>query len=236
MIDAVDDLSEKIDQEFANEADVAAELHHKFSEVFLMAGKGERGERLEKFQQKRKFHALRALELRKQFYGERHELVAKDLFYAYGFIGTNEREYAALLMQAIEMMRETNPKNLNLPYMLEAYTARLILPDNEDKHAAYLQALLPPTAENKYQIAEKMLREALPIFREHYKKDNHAVFANECKLAYALAMQEKWTDFDEHYAVCRQGDTKSQNGGLPDTIRNCVELIEKILAEKNYKK
>ena len=67
VIDALEDLSDKIDTEFAGEADVAAELHHKFSEVFLMAETGETAGQKEKLGQRQKFHALRALELRKQF-------------------------------------------------------------------------------------------------------------------------------------------------------------------------
>ncbi|HLM59665.1 MAG TPA: serine/threonine-protein kinase, partial [Pyrinomonadaceae bacterium] len=191
VFDAVEDLSERIDTEFQGQPDVQAELHHKFSEVYLWVGRDKsNAAQAGIFRQKREFHALRALELRRQFYGERHELVAKDLFYAYGFLGTNDREYAAILMQAIEMMRETNPKNLNLPYMLEAYASRLMLPDTPETHETYRQAVTPPTDENKYQIAERFLLEALPIFRDHYKEDNSAIFMNECRLAYALAMQD----------------------------------------------
>ncbi|MEP6705050.1 MAG: serine/threonine-protein kinase, partial [Acidobacteriota bacterium] len=42
VIDALLDLSGKIDTEFAGEPDVAAELHHKFSEVFLWVAKDEK--------------------------------------------------------------------------------------------------------------------------------------------------------------------------------------------------
>lgn len=229
VIDALEDLSDKIDTEFATEADVAAELHHKFSEVFLMA---QTVETAEKFEQRRKFHALRALELRKQFYGERHELVAKDLFYAYAFIGKNDSEQAALLAEAIEMMRETNPKNLNLPYMLEAYAATLILPEREARHEIYRKAARPATDENKYAIAERYLRESLPIFRFHYKEDNEAIFMNECRLAYTLAKQENRKDFDEHFAICKQGAEKSKDGKLSEVRRKEIELVEKALAEK----
>ncbi len=61
------------------------------------------------------------------------------------------------------MMRETNPHNLNLPYMLGAYTVRLIMPDTTELHEQYLQAVIPPTNENKHQIAERYLLESLPI-------------------------------------------------------------------------
>ena len=232
VIDAVEDLSDKIDTEFAGEADIQAELHHKFSEVFLWVSKNTSGERLKKLTQKRAFHAIRALELRKQFYGTRHELVAKDLFYAYYFLGKDDYEQAQILAQAIVIMRETNPNNLNFPYMLEAYSARLMLPDEYEIHEPFRNAVFPPTVENKYQIAERYLRESLPVFRLHYKEDNSAIYAAECKLAYTLAMQEKWMDFDEHYAVCKQSETSVSAKDL----KWYVELPEKILFEKKGRK
>ena len=234
VIDVLDDLSDKIDTEFAGEADIQAELHHKFSEVYNIVRQLESDpSKVKKFEKRRVFHALRALELRKRFYGERHELVAKDMFYAYDIIGKDDREQAQILGQAIQMMRETNPNNLNLPYMLEAYTTYLILPDEyEIHHETYRNAVLPPTDENKYQIAERYLRESLPVFRLHYKEDNLVIFAAECKLAYTLAMQEKWTDFDEHYAVCKQGE----NSVSAKKLKWYVEIVEKVLAENNKSK
>jgi serine/threonine protein kinase len=230
VIDVLDDLSDKIDTEFAGEADIQAELHHKFTEVYNVVGQREKNPaRAENFAQKQKFHALRALELRRQFYGTRHELVAKDMFYAYYYAG-DDREQAQMLAQAIQMMRETNPNNLNFPYMLEAYSANLMLPDEYEKHhEPYRNAVFPPSDENKYQIAERYLRESLPVFRLHYKEDNSAIFAAECKLAYTLAVQEKWTDFDEHHAVCKQ----SENSVSAKDLKWFVELPEKVLFEKN---
>jgi hypothetical protein len=154
VIDAIDELSDKIDAEFAGEADVAAELHHKFAEIFSSVSIGASGERLEKFKQRRIFHALRALELRKQFYGTRHELVAKDMFFAYYFAG-DDNDQAQMLAQAIEMMRETKPKNLNFPYMLEAYANRLSNTEPVDLTDIYLKNALPATSEGKYELAEK---------------------------------------------------------------------------------
>ncbi len=225
VIDAILDLSEKIDVEFANEPDVAAELHHKFTDVI-----GANGGSLTPKEKKARtaFHARRALELRKQFYGEHHELVAKDLAYLYWSGGIQEPERAKLLMEAIKMMRETNPSNLNLPYMIESYAHRLMMPDSIQLHEHYRNAVLPPTDEDKYEIAEKMLRESLPIFRLHYKTDNSAIFAAECRLAYTLAVQEKWTDFDEHFALCRQ-----EYEGKSKSLKEFYELVEKALVSKN---
>ena len=186
---------------------------------------------------KTQFHARRALELRKQFYGEKHELVAKDMVYLYWAGGIEQSEKAKYLMEAIQMMRETNPSNLNLPFMLEDYTARLMLPERAEFHEQYRNAVQPPTDENKYQIAERFLREALPIFRIHYKQDNSAIFMNECNLAYALAMQENRKDFDEHFAICKQGAEKLfQDGKLPENWKKGIELIERASAENKKPK
>jgi serine/threonine protein kinase len=232
VLDALEDLSDKIDQEFANEPDVAAELHHKFGESLSWAMRQYTGETAARLKKKTDFHIVRALELRKQFYGEHHELVAKDMFYAIAIVPKNWQERAEMLMKAMTIMRETNPNNLNYPYMIESYTHRLMQPDTEETHEIYLKAVLPPTDENKYQIAEKMLRESLPVFRLHYKEDNYAIFAAECKLAYTLAVQEKWTDFDEHYSVCRQSVEKLNDEKVKEEILNFVELVENVLAEK----
>lgn len=226
VLDALEDLSDKIDVEFAAEPDVAAELHHKFGESLSWASGKYSGETAERLKKKSNFHFLRALELRKQFYGEHHELVAKDMFYTISIIPKNWQERAEMLMKAMTIMRETNSNNLNYPYMIESYTHRLIQPDSEETHEIYRQAILPPTDENKYQIAEKMLRESLSVFRLHYEEDNYAILLAECKLSYALIMQEDNKDFDEHFALCKQGREK-----YPD-IKNFYELIEKALAEK----
>ncbi|MBK8467521.1 MAG: serine/threonine protein kinase [Chloracidobacterium sp.] len=226
VIDALLDMSDKIDAEFADEPDIAAEVHHKFGEALGWAHpSGMDKEFANLLQKKQQYHLMRALELRVQYYGEWHELVAKDLFYCYGSIGQNDADRAALLDRALNMMRDTNPNNLNFPYMIEAYTSRLMLPNTPETHDVYRQAVTPPTDENKYEIAERYLRESLPIFRLHYKEDNVAIFGAECKLAYTLAMQEKWADFDEHYNLCKKGAPINQR------LLPALELIDKKLAE-----
>lgn len=226
VIDAILDLGEKIDTEFADEIDVAAELHHRFTDVIL----NNPGNLMPEDQKARRlFHASRALELRKQFYGEKHELVAKDMVYLYWAGGVELDEEANYLMTAIQMMRETNPNNLNLAYMLEDYTARLILPEYEKNHLTFRKAFLPTTNENKYEISERLLRESLPVFRFHYKEDNNAIFAAECKLSYALAMQKKWTDFDEHFTICKNGKDKLIN--TKKTTTSFYDLAEKAMIE-----
>ncbi len=229
VIGALEDLSDKIDTEFAEEPDVAAELHHKFAEVFLMAGKAQ-----PEFESRGLFHSLRALELRKQAFGEWHELVAKDLFYAYGVIGKTDDERAELLMRAIMMMRDTNPRNLNLAYMLEAYTAALILPEYAASiHDAYYRAILPATGKARFEIAEEMLRESLPIFRYHYRTDNSAVYSAECKLAYTLVVQRKWDEFDQHMPICQKYQEVVADKRASATMKRLLEQITAAGADRD---
>ena len=95
VIDALLDMSDKIDVEFANDPEVAAELHHKFGEAIGLAyPSGKNKEFAEILKKKKAFHLLRALELRIQFYGDWHEFVAKDLFYAVILIGKTDAEMA----------------------------------------------------------------------------------------------------------------------------------------------
>lgn len=80
----VEDLAGKIDTEFANQTDIQAELHHQISDLYragavpLPLNIEHRG-----LAQKCLFHATRALELRRQVFGEKHEEVAKDLYYLF---------------------------------------------------------------------------------------------------------------------------------------------------------
>jgi hypothetical protein len=155
------------------------------------------------------------------------------MFYLWGAGDVEKADEAKYLSEAIQMMRETNPHNLNLPYMLEAYTSRLMLPDTRETHEEYLQAVIPSTDENKYQIAERYLLESLPIFREHYKEDNSAIFANECKLAYAEVMQNKLAEAEPHYRICKESADKLENENHAKIIRKYSSLIEEVLAANN---
>lgn len=236
VIDVLDNLSDKIETEFPNQADTQAELHHQFADVYgrIWQSNTEPARRLE-MKEKSHFHICRALQLRRQYYGEWHELVAKDLYHGLGCIGKTPSDYAASLNKAIIMMRETNPKNINLPYMLTDYAAYLTDPLREEIHNIYLRAVTPPINENKYEIAERYLREALPLYKLHYRKDELPILVTECQLAYVLAIQDKWTDFDEYYTACKQGKTqlvqmsKSTNSSNPLLL----DYLEKLLVEKN---
>ena len=246
VIDVMLEMGERIETEFPDHPDIRAELHHKFAEVFgRYLRYWEKSPRTAEFKIKTHFHLRRALELRRQYYGEHHELVAKDMYYSWtlGYMeGKPEEEIATFFAQAIKMMRETNPNNLNFPYMLSDYAHRLgppnnekiylqtgrSLPDFEVVHETFRRAALPPTDEDKYQLAERYYKEALPIFREHYKEDNRAIITEECNLSFILLKQNKSAEFDEHYQICQQGKDK-----LNAEWRKLIfDQIEEVLAEK----
>ncbi|MBA2495382.1 MAG: hypothetical protein H0V31_11890 [Acidobacteria bacterium] len=179
------------------------------------------------------FHVRRALELRKQFYGERHELVAKDLYYSWVITPREPAEAAKVLAEAINMMRETNLKNLNFPYMLSEYANRLISADSAKVHEAYRQAIVPPTNEGNYQIAERYYKEALSVFREYYQEENYAIVLYECALAFAQIKQNKLAEFEEHYQICQQSENKLKDESSSEIIKKDLLEIEKVLAAAN---
>jgi len=234
VIDALDDLSDKIDIEFTGQPDVQAELHHKFAEVYNFVKQFEKDPaRVESYVQKNKFHALSALELRKQFYGTRHELVAKDLFYAFRKLGKDDREQSELLMQAIIMMKETNLKNLNLPYMLESYAISLAMDEYSHRQEAYRQSVLPATNLGRYEIAEQYFEEMLELFRFHYEEGNYAIIITNCSTAIVELKLEKIAEAAEHYKICKEAKNKFTNEFQTKAIREQLEQIEKVLAAKN---
>lgn len=139
VIDVLNELSGKIETEFADDLEIQAELHHKCAEIFLANRLIDRA----------RTHAVRALELRRQVFGERHPEVAKDLYYLGEVLSTfgNYAEQKKLLEQSAAIFRETAPDNANLPYLLESL-GDLKLRIDED-----------------YDASEKLFAESLEIFR-----------------------------------------------------------------------
>jgi serine/threonine protein kinase len=234
VIDAIEDLSDKIDVEFAGQADIQSELHHKFTEVFNMVKQYEKNPiKKQRYADKQKFHALRALELRHQFYGENHELVAKDMFYARSYFGDDD-EQSKMLARAIQMMRETNPKNLNLPYMLEAYANILSSDEYTNLHEIYRQNVIPATTDNKYKIAEKYYAEMLDLFNFHYKEENNAIVATNCYMANALLKQNKFAEAKTYSQVCKQAGDNPKYQQNAAAIKKMSKRIEKMMTANKH--
>jgi hypothetical protein len=98
-----------------------------------------------------------------------------------------------------------------------------------------LQAAASQSGENKYQLAERYLLEALPIFREHYKEDNIAIAANECKLAYAQAMQNKFAEAETHYRICADWRNKSKDESINQSLKQFITPVEEVFSANNRK-
>lgn len=179
----VEDLAGKIDTEFANQPDVQAELHHQISDLYRakaipLPANTER----QRLARECLFHATRALELRRQVFGEKHEEVAKDLYYlsaAQQLANEGEnlenrqniRLTVDTLRQAVEMMRQTNPANANLPYMLDDLASNV-------------------SAINKdYAQAGRLYAEALTLFRRQYGDAHYNVARMYAHLFYVSEAQ-----------------------------------------------
>ncbi len=233
VIDALEDLSDKIDVEFEGQADIQSELHHKFTEVFNIVRQREKDSiKSQKYADKQKFHALRALELRRRFYGESHELVAKDMFYACPYFGDDD-EQSKILAQAIQMMRETNPKNLNLPYMLEPYFVSLTDDEHSNIQEIYRRNVIPATTESKEQIALNYASEMLELSKWHYKEENVSIVFSNCYLAIALTKLNKFDDAKPYYQVCKQAENNPKYQQNAESIKKMSKQIEKMMKANN---
>lgn len=234
VLDALEDLSIKIDSEFEGNKDIQAELHHRFSEVFSrVATYNTEPDRQKALKEKSILHVCRGLDLRRQFYGDHHELVAKDLYYGAGCIANTEAGTAAVWDRSINMFRATNTDNLNYPYILTDYATRLAMPEHSDVHDAFHQAVSPATNETKYEVAERYYREALRLFRTHYSEINIAIYSAECRFSYVLAIGQKWGEFDEHFSVCRESRSIVGNDAIKVKLNSMQEIIEKLHSERH---
>ncbi len=199
VIDALDDMASKIDTEFADQPDVLAELHHHFGDAYMT--RNEPGGR-----EKAKVHFQRAYELRRSYYGNWHELLAKDMAYLYWIQGPpRSEESVQILSDAIVMMRATNPKNLNLPFMLEDYFHRLADPERAEFHDMYLRHVPQPAPNDKYLAADQLFDEMLSLLRLHFDEDSEPIFNQKCA---GMALKLKVNKIDESeafYQACKVG-------------------------------
>ena len=205
VIQAMEDLSSSIDAEFGDSPDIAAELHHKFTEAFI-ANPSYPGGRA-----RAQSHARRALELRRIAFGSEHELVAKDLLYLYwsglSESGRNDPETrAADLKAATQMMRETNPRNLNLPYMLEDYGARMCAVKEQAPAVsdAFFKVAEPAPGVTKCGLAATYYIEMLELLKPHYPPTSEIFPAVNCTIAYLLTKDGRRGEAEPYVQSCRE--------------------------------
>lgn len=212
VIDVLNAMDKKIEAEFPNHPDVQSELHHKFSEVYTI-----RFNRFSKKEDKEKalVHARKSLDLRKQFYGDKHELVAKDMYYLWAnrikSENENQQELARLLAEAIEMMRETNAKNLNLPYMLMDYSSRLWRESDKEVFEIYYQSAIPKAQTDRLELAENYLKESISLLLNHYPQDSRNVIHAKCYLGMLQINMKKINLAQENFAHCSTNKYKESS-------------------------
>jgi serine/threonine-protein kinase len=149
VVDALNEAAGRIDRELADQPEVRAELHHTIGRTYLALG------RLSSAQQ----HFTAALDLCRAIYGERHPKVAEGLYYLAASLD-NESDFASaepLYRQAIAMMRNGDPENSNLPFVLEDLAGLLCRSGNTTD-------------------VEPLLDEAMELFSKRYG-DQHITIA-----------------------------------------------------------
>ncbi|MGI8640223.1 MAG: protein kinase domain-containing protein [Pyrinomonadaceae bacterium] len=185
LIEVLDDLSTKIETEFPDDLDVQAELHHKCAEIYNAKNNKE----------KALFHAERALELRRRVFGEKNAEVAKDLYYLSAAMLPPRKIITSLKLgdQAIEMFREVDAENPNLPYLLE------------NQGNSYLDWY------SDFAAAEKYLTEAQEIFRRKDGENHFNTIRQYLNLGILFAQKGDIAKAEDYF---REGERRLNQ--LPD--------------------
>jgi len=152
VLEAIDDAAGRIDTELANEPEIRADLHYTIGNVYSSQNQPE----------KANFHFKRSLDLYRQVFGERHPRVARAMWY-YAISIPKPKDYVppeveSLVREAVEMMRETGPDDINLPYMMQTLG-----------EYALLTAKRTGSSESLAE-AEQLFRESYPLFVRHYNE------------------------------------------------------------------
>lgn len=232
VIDALNELADKIDADFPDDIDIAAELHYRFSEVYgWVAREKSPGPEKENYRDKSRVHALRALELRTQYFGDWHVLVAKDLYYTYGLLSDDPYEQCRLLDRSINMMRSTDPTNRNFPFMLTDYAAFISFMDDHPRTIPCRQTVTPATTESPHEIAIRYYRESIPYLKMHFPNSPGPVMYAECRLAVSLARQGLREDAEKVRAKCHAFAESTSDDGERKLRQIDLNLIDAILAD-----
>ncbi|HEV2706801.1 MAG TPA: serine/threonine-protein kinase [Pyrinomonadaceae bacterium] len=162
--EAIDDAATRIDTELADEPEVRAELHYTVGEVYRTH-----------YEYEHSFsHFRRSLDLYRLVHGDRHPKVARGIYYlcvAMGRTGAGIEDVEPLLRQAIEMMRETDPENVNLPYMLQSLAGWIMSAEKGSGN------------ESRLADAESLILEAKTLFIRHYGEHHDSTITADSSLA-----------------------------------------------------
>ncbi|MET0645088.1 MAG: serine/threonine-protein kinase [Pyrinomonadaceae bacterium] len=202
--EAIDHASARIDTELSDEPEVRADLHYTVGEVYRTHG--ESGIALTHFRQ--------SLDLYRQVHGERHPKVARGIYYlcvGLSRTGAGIEEVEPLLRQAVRMMRETDPENVNLPYMLQTLASWVMHGGREGGD------------EGRLAEAEGLIREAKTLFTRHYGENHIATITAESSLA-SLARARGDLALEEGIREELVGRFGEVEGGEYDHVRAMFNL------------
>ena len=161
---AIDDAATRIDTELADDPEVRADLHYTVGLVYSSHGEYEISFR----------HIRQSLDLYRQAHGEQHPKVARGLYYLslrMSRAGADIEEVKTVLRQGIVIMRQTDPNNVNLPYMLQQLATWIMRSEKQSRNA------------HRLAEAESVIHEARPLFVRHYGEDHLATVSADATLA-----------------------------------------------------
>lgn len=150
VLEAIDDAAGRIDVELADEPEVQADLHYTIGNVYASQDQPIKSNQ----------HFARSLELYRQVFGERHPRVARAMWYYAISIpkppGVIPANVESIVRRSVEMMRETGPDDINLPYMMQTLGQYSMILGGQSEDARQLAE------------AEQLFLEARPLFVRHY--------------------------------------------------------------------
>lgn len=145
VVDVLEQTGKRIDSELKDEPEIRAELHHTIGTTYQSLGRYEPAQ----------MHFRAALDTYRGLYGERHPEVAEALYYlGASMVGVGDTAGGlALFRQSLEIFREVDPSNTNVPYLLHDLSNSL---SDAGESAA----------------AENAAREGLDLARQKYGNDH----------------------------------------------------------------
>jgi tetratricopeptide (TPR) repeat protein len=163
--EALDDAVARMETELADAPELRADLHYTVGEVYRTHGEYEIA----------LGHFRRSLDLYRQVHGERHPKVARGIYYVCTVMdnaeGAGIEEIEPLLRQAVAMMRQTDPENVNLPHMLQSLAGWIRSGEQQNR------------SESRLAEAESLLLEAKTLFTRHHGENHGATISADGSLA-----------------------------------------------------
>lgn len=145
VVDVLEQTGRRIDAELKDEPEIRAELHHTIGTTYQSLGQFKQAQT----------HFRAALDTYRGLYGERHPEVAEALYYLGASMeGVGDTAGGlALFRQSLEIFREVDPSNTNVPYLLHDLSSSL-------------------TGAGESAAAENAAREGLDLARQKYGNDH----------------------------------------------------------------